>query len=140
MPTPLELVTPLTVNMYVVPAAKAAAGVKVATNVVALYVTAPATALLFPLVTLMLVAFTVVALTGPENVTRMAVLVGTFVAPDAGEEEATENVPDGVVVTGAVLLPEQPVISATRIVNEGTAELKKFNLCRIKVIPPATLR
>jgi hypothetical protein len=97
--------------------------------VVASYVTAPATALLFPLVSVILVAFTVVALAAPENVTRMAVVVETDVAPDAGDEEATENVADGVVDAGAVLLPdEQPVMSAIRTVSEVKAKLKEFDL------------
>jgi len=141
MAVPLELVTLLTVKVYVVPAVKAAVGVKVATYVVALYVTAPATALFFPFVSAMLVAFTVVAVAGPENVTRMAAVVDTEVAPVAGEEDATENVAAGVVVTGADLLPdEQPVISATRKVSEVKAKLKEIDLCRMRMPPPATLR
>ena len=95
MAVPLELVTLLTVKVYVVPAVKAAVGVKVATYVVALYVTAPATALFFPFVSAMLVAFTVVAVAGPENVTRMAAVVDTEVAPVAGEEDAQPpEIPD----------------------------------------------
>jgi uncharacterized membrane protein YccC len=136
MTVPLELVTPVTVKVYVMFAAKAAVGVIVATYVVALYVTAPATALFFPLVSVMLVVFTVVALAGPENVTKMAAVVATWVAPDAGDEEATENVPDGVVVAGVVLLPdEQPVISATKKMREVKATLEKFDLSCMAIAP-----
>lgn len=79
----------------------------------------------FPLVSAMFVALTVVALAAPENVTRIAAVVDTDVAPDAGDEDATENVLDGGGVTGAVLLPdEQPVISAERIVREARVSLK----------------
>jgi len=67
--------------------------------VVALYVTAPATAVVLPLVSLILVLVTVDAFAGAENVIEMAAVVDTEVAPDAGEEDATENVPDGVLVT-----------------------------------------
>ena len=89
-----------------------------------MYVTAPATAALLALVSLILVVFIVVALAGPEKVTRIAVLVGTCVWPGAGDEDATDIVPVGVV-TGAVLLPdEQPVISAPRIVSEARVTLK----------------
>jgi hypothetical protein len=50
-------------------------------------------------VSLISAASTVVALAGPENVIEMAAVVDTEVAPDAGDEDATENVPDGGVVT-----------------------------------------
>jgi hypothetical protein len=93
--------------------------------------------------------FTVDAFAGPENVTKMVALVGTCVCPDAGDEEATENTPDEVVVTGVVLLPEeQPVISttrkaaisATRKVNEVREKYREFDLFSMTLIPPATLR
>ena len=46
-----------------------------------------------------MVLVTVDAFAGAENVIEMAAVVDTEVAPDAGEEDATENVPDGVLVT-----------------------------------------
>jgi hypothetical protein len=47
----------------------------------------------------------------------MTVLVATWVAPDAGEEDATEKVAVGV--TGLVLTPDaHPAMSVTRKVSE----------------------
>ena len=108
--------------------ASAAEGVKVAVFEVVLYVSAPATAVLFPLVSLISVVFTVAVSAEPENVIRMGAVVPTWVAPDGGEEDATENLPDGLVVKGAVLLPAQPVIRMTRILSELTPKLKEFIL------------
>jgi hypothetical protein len=72
------------------------------------------------------VLFTVDAFAGAENVIEMGEVVDTEVAPDAGEEDATENVPGGVEVTCAPLA--QPVISATRKVREVRAKLEEFVL------------
>jgi len=108
--------------------------------VVALYVTAPATAVALPLVSLILVLVTVVALAASENVIAMAVLVATWVAPDAGEEDATVNVAEGVVVTGLILTPDaHPVISATMKVSEIKDKLQD-KLGRIGTPPSAQLR
>jgi len=68
-------------------------------------------------------------LAASENVIEMAAVVDTEVAPDAGDDDTTENVPAGGVVTGVDLLPdEHPVISAVRKVSDARVSLKLFNL------------
>jgi hypothetical protein len=90
---------------------------------------------------LILAALTVVALAGPENVIEMGAVVDTEVASAAGDEAATENVPDGDVVTGAVLLlDEQPVISATKMDREAIENLQELGLYHMAISSPATLR
>ena len=71
-----------------------------------------------------MVLVTVDAFAGAENVIEMAAVVDTEVAPDAGEEDATENVPVGVVTGAVLLLVEQPVISAARIVTDARVSWK----------------
>jgi hypothetical protein len=63
-------------------------------------------------------------------------LVATCVAPAAGDEDATKNLPDELVVTGAVLVPdEQPAISATKKVRDVKANLEKFDLSCMAIAP-----